>query len=69
MDSGLKFVNGVCFSPDQTQLYAAESAGHWITGFLVVLPGWDAGEQAAVRVAPHAFLDDTGERVAGWVEV
>ena len=30
VDSGLKFVNGVCLTPDQTQLYAAESASHWI---------------------------------------
>jgi sugar lactone lactonase YvrE len=30
VDSGLKFVNGLTFSPDQTQLYVAESASHWI---------------------------------------
>ncbi|MBS1661233.1 MAG: SMP-30/gluconolactonase/LRE family protein [Bacteroidetes bacterium] len=30
VDSGLKFINGVCLTPDQTQLYAAESASHWI---------------------------------------
>ena len=29
-DSGLKFPNGVTLSPDQTLLYAAESASHWI---------------------------------------
>jgi sugar lactone lactonase YvrE/enterochelin esterase-like enzyme len=29
-DSGLKFINGLCLTPDQTQLYVAESAGHWI---------------------------------------
>ena len=29
-DEGLKFPNGVGLSPDQTQLYVAESATHWI---------------------------------------
>ncbi len=30
VDEGLKFVNGLAFTPDQTQLYVAESASHWI---------------------------------------
>ncbi len=30
VDEGLKFPNGVAFSPDQTQLYATESASHWV---------------------------------------
>ena len=30
VDEGLKFANGLCFTPDQTQLYVAESATHWI---------------------------------------
>jgi gluconolactonase len=30
VDSGLRFVNGLTFTPDQTQLYVAESASHWI---------------------------------------
>ena len=30
VDEGLKFVNGITFSPDQCQLYIAESASHWI---------------------------------------
>jgi sugar lactone lactonase YvrE len=29
-DSGLRFPNGVTLSPDQTQLYATESASHWV---------------------------------------
>ncbi len=29
-DEGLKFPNGVALSPDQTQLYATESATHWV---------------------------------------
>src|SRR5687768_3068810 len=30
VDEGLKFPNGVTLSPDQTQLYATESASHWV---------------------------------------
>jgi gluconolactonase len=32
LDEGLKFANGICFTPDQSQLYVTESASHnvWI---------------------------------------
>jgi len=30
VDDGLKFPNGIMLSPDQTQLYATESASHWV---------------------------------------
>lgn len=30
VDEGLKFANGLCFSPDQRQLYVTESASHWV---------------------------------------
>jgi len=30
VDSGLHFINGLCLSPDQTLLYVAESASHWL---------------------------------------
>ena len=30
VDEGLKFPNGVTISPDQTQLFATESASHWV---------------------------------------
>lgn len=30
VDEGIKFPNGVTLSPDQTQLYATESASHWV---------------------------------------
>lgn len=30
VDEGLKFPNGCVLSPDQTQLYATESASHWV---------------------------------------
>ena len=30
VDGGLRFANGVCLSPDQTQLYVTESTSHWV---------------------------------------
>ena len=30
VDEGLRFANGICFTPDQTQLYVTESASHWV---------------------------------------
>ncbi|HWK05798.1 MAG TPA: SMP-30/gluconolactonase/LRE family protein [Puia sp.] len=30
VDEGIKFANGVALTPDQSQLYVAESASHWI---------------------------------------
>lgn len=30
VDAGLKFPNGIALAPDQTQLYVAESASHWV---------------------------------------
>ena len=30
VDEGLRFANGVCLSPDQTQLYVTESTSHWV---------------------------------------
>lgn len=39
VDEGLKFPNGVTLSPDQTQLYATESASHWVWVFSVNTDG------------------------------
>lgn len=30
LDEGIKFANGLCLSPDQTQLYVTESTSHWV---------------------------------------
>ena len=30
VDEGIKFANGLCLSPDQTQMYVTESASHWL---------------------------------------
>ena len=39
VDEGLKFANGLCLSPDQTQLYVTESASHWVWVFQVQADG------------------------------
>ena len=45
VDSGLKFINGLCFTPDQTQLYVAESASHWIWVYTILPDGTLANKQ------------------------
>jgi sugar lactone lactonase YvrE len=39
VDSGLKFINGLCMTPDQSQLYVAESASHWIWIYSILSDG------------------------------
>jgi sugar lactone lactonase YvrE len=39
VDEGLKFANGVCLSPDQTQLYVTESASHWVWVYQIQADG------------------------------
>jgi gluconolactonase len=45
LDEGLKFANGLCFSPDQTQLYVTESASHWIWVYSILPDGTLANKQ------------------------
>ena len=39
VDEGLKFANGLCLSPDQTQLYVTESATHWLWAYQIQADG------------------------------
>lgn len=39
VDAGLKFANGLCLSPDQTQLYVTESASHWVWAYQILPDG------------------------------
>jgi gluconolactonase len=39
VDEGLKFANGLCLSPDQSQLYVTESASHWVWVYQVQADG------------------------------
>jgi gluconolactonase len=45
VDSGLKFPNGLCLNPDQTQLYVTESASHWVWVFSINTDGTLSNKQ------------------------
>jgi sugar lactone lactonase YvrE/predicted alpha/beta superfamily hydrolase len=45
VDEGIRFANGVALSPDQTQLYVAESASHWIWIYKILPDGTLAYKQ------------------------
>ncbi|WP_020533111.1 SMP-30/gluconolactonase/LRE family protein [Flexithrix dorotheae] len=45
VDEGLKFANGLCLSPDQTQLYVTESATHWVWVYQIQADGSLAHKQ------------------------
>jgi gluconolactonase len=45
VDEGLKFANGLCFSPDQRQLYVTESATHWVWVYQIQADGTLAHKQ------------------------
>ncbi|MCP9757097.1 gluconolactonase [Lacihabitans sp. CCS-44] len=45
LDEGLKFANGLCFSPDQTQLYVTESASHWVWVYSILPDGTLSNKQ------------------------
>lgn len=45
IDEGLKFANGVCLSPDQTQLYVTESTSHWVWVYQIKADGTLANKQ------------------------
>jgi gluconolactonase len=39
VDEGIKFANGLCLSPDQTQLYVTESTSHWVWVYQIKADG------------------------------
>lgn len=45
VDEGLKYANGLAFSPDQTQLYVTESTSHWVWVYQVRADGTLANKQ------------------------
>lgn len=57
VDTGLKFSNGICFSPDQTLLYVADSRTHWVYSYQVQVDGALAYKQKI----PHLHVPDTAE--------
>jgi len=57
VDSGLKFSNGLCLSPDQTLLYVADSRTHWVYSYQVQTDGTLAYKQKYF----HLHVPDTAE--------
>nr|PZN53551.1 MAG: gluconolactonase [Bacteroidota bacterium] len=45
VDEGLRFANGLCLSPDQTQLYVTESTSHWVWVYQIQPDGTLAHKQ------------------------
>lgn len=57
VDSGLKFANGLCCSPDQTLLYVADSRTHWVYSYQIQPDGSLAHKQKYF----HLHVPDTAE--------
>lgn len=72
VDEGLKYPNGLAFTPDQSQLYVAESASHWIWLYQVKADGslgykqrygWLYSPDEADSAWPDGVKCDTSGRV------
>ena len=57
VDTGLKFSNGLCVSPDQSLLYVADSRTHWVFSYQIQPDGSLAHKQRYF----HLHVPDTAE--------
>lgn len=60
VDSGLKFSNGLCLSPDQSLLYVADSRSHWVWSYQVRPDGGLALKQRYYHLHVPDTADDSG---------
>ncbi|HEX5105480.1 MAG TPA: SMP-30/gluconolactonase/LRE family protein [Pirellulaceae bacterium] len=60
VDSGLKFANGICLSPDQSLLYVADSRTHWVYSYQVQPDGALAHKQKYYHLHLPDTADDSG---------
>lgn len=60
VDSGLKFANGLCLSPDQSLLYVADSRSHWVYSYQVQSDGSLAHKQKYYHLHVPDTADDSG---------
>ncbi|HLQ45546.1 MAG TPA: SMP-30/gluconolactonase/LRE family protein, partial [Planctomycetaceae bacterium] len=60
VDSGLKFANGICCSPDQSLLYVADSRSHWVYSFQIQADGSLAHKQKYFHLHVPDTADDSG---------
>ncbi|MBM4077238.1 MAG: SMP-30/gluconolactonase/LRE family protein, partial [Planctomycetes bacterium] len=60
VDSGLKFSNGICCSPDQSLLYVADSRSHWVYSYQIQPDGSLAHKQKYFHIHVPDTADDSG---------
>jgi sugar lactone lactonase YvrE/predicted alpha/beta superfamily hydrolase len=60
VDTGLKFSNGLCLSPDQSLLYVADSRTHWVYSYQVQPDGSLAHKQKYYHLHMPDTADDSG---------
>ncbi|NCY01329.1 MAG: hypothetical protein EBX36_00030 [Planctomycetia bacterium] len=60
VDTGLKFSNGLCLSPDQSLLYVADSRSHWVYSYSVRPDGTLANKQRFYHLHVPDTADDSG---------
>ncbi|RLS54109.1 MAG: gluconolactonase [Planctomycetota bacterium] len=60
VDKGIKFSNGICFSPDQSLLYVADSRSHWVYSYQVQADGSLAHKQKYYHLHMPDNADDSG---------
>lgn len=60
VDTGLKFANGLCLSPDQSLLYVADSRSHWVYSYQVQPDGSLAHKQKYYHLHVPDTADDSG---------
>jgi len=60
VDTGLKFSNGLCLSPDQSLLYVADSRTHWVYSYVVGADGSLSNKQKYYHLHTPDTADDAG---------
>ena len=60
VDTGLKFSNGICLSPDQSLVYVADSRSHWVYSYQVQADGTLANKQRYYHLHVPDNADDSG---------
>jgi gluconolactonase len=60
VDTGLKFSNGICLSPDQTLLYVSDSRTHWVYSYQIQADGALAHKQKYFHLHAPDTADDAG---------
>jgi len=60
VDTGLKFSNGLCLSPDQSLLYVADSRSHWVYSYQIQPDGSLANKQRYYHLHVPDNADDSG---------